>query len=219
MAVRRRRRRVRGRYSLRALLAWGAPTRWIAIATGVVLAIVLAGVVLPLAFSPAKPHHRSLGISCPKVPTVHVGKIVVPRGPVAGYCQPQLVNAAAIINAGRSTGVDKRIQSIGVMTAIGESGLRNLNYGDAVGPDSRGLFQQRSNWGTLKQRMTPFTAARRFFIRLLGVPGWNHLTPTQAAHAVQRNADPGYYAQFYDRAQVIVAALTAAPTPRPTPSG
>jgi len=47
------------------------------------------------------------------------------------------------------------------MTAMGGSGLRNLNHGDAAGADSRGLFQQRANgaWGSLNDRMTPSIAA------------------------------------------------------------
>jgi hypothetical protein len=56
-------------------------------------------------------------------------------------------------------------KTIGVMTAMGESGLANLEHGDAAGADSRGLFQQRANgaWGSLKDRMTPYTAAYNFF--------------------------------------------------------
>ena len=38
-----------------------------------------------------------------------------------------------------------RDQAIGVMTAMGEYSLQVLEYGDAAGPDSRGLFQQRAN--------------------------------------------------------------------------
>jgi len=141
----------------------------------------------------------------------------VPAGPVAGFCQAQLVNAVYIIAAGRASDAPIAAQEIAVMTAIGESGLRNLNYGDTAGPDSRGLFQQRGNWGPLAVRMDPYKAAKLFYGRLLGLPGWQKLTPTAAAHAVQGNADPGYYTQFVARAQELVATFsTDAPGPTAT---
>src|SRR6478736_2739717 len=78
----------------------------------------------------------------------------VPDTTIADYGHEQLVNAAYIIEAGKAQNLNVRDQTIGVMTAMGESGLRVLTYGDAVGPDSRGLFQQRDNgaWGTLADR-------------------------------------------------------------------
>ena len=83
----------------------------------------------------------------------------VPEGPLAGFDHTQLVNAAWIMRAAADLGLSLRDQRIGVMTAIGESGLRVLDYGDAAGPDSRGLFQQRANgaWGSLADRMDPYT--------------------------------------------------------------
>jgi hypothetical protein len=127
---------------------------------------------------------------------------------IEGYSGDQLVNATAIMNAGAALGVNAKGQEIGVMTAMGESGLRNIDYGDKAGPDSRGLFQQRDTWGTLAQRMDPTTAATFFFQRLLKVPNWESMTPTLAAHAVQINADPNHYTRFFDAAQSIVTALT-----------
>jgi hypothetical protein len=147
---------------------------------------------------------------CPDVPPTTVGEIQVPRGPVAGFCQAQLVNAAKIMTAARDMGIGRRTQAVGVMTAIGESKLRNLDYGDAAGPDSRGVFQQRDNgaWGTLEQRMDPYLAARTFFVKVTKVPGWQTMDPTALAHAVQVNADAGYYRQFWTQAQEIVSTLT-----------
>lgn len=127
--------------------------------------------------------------------------------PVAGYSGDQLVNAAAIINAGAAAGVNVQGQTLAVMTAMGESGLRNIDHGDLAGPDSRGLFQQRDTWGTLAQRLNPTVSAGFFFQRLVKVPNWESLTPTMAAHAVQINADPDHYAPYYSSAEAVVAAL------------
>lgn len=147
--------------------------------------------------------------TCPAAAPVTVGTIVVPAGPVAGYCQPELVNAAHVLEAARSLGIGTRTQTVGIMTAIGESGLRNLSYGDSVGPDSRGLFQQRDNgaWGTLADRMDPYTAAYNFFVAVTKVNGWQTMEPTLLAHAVQVNADPNHYQRYWARAQAVVAAL------------
>jgi hypothetical protein len=128
--------------------------------------------------------------------------------PVGAYSGQQLANAALIMNAGAALGVSLRGQTIAVMTAMGESSLVNITYGDTAGPDSRGLFQQRDTWGTLAERMNPSTAAGFFFARLVKVPNWDTMAPTAAAHAVQRNADPNHYALYFDTATTVVAALT-----------
>ena len=153
--------------------------------------------------------------TCPPAAPVTVRTIVVPAGPVAGFCQDRLVNAAQVMAAARDLGIGNHTQTIGVMTAIGESSLRNLASGDDAGPDSRGLFQQRDNgaWGTLTERMDPYTAAHRFFSKLVKIPDWKLLEPTEAAHAVQRNADPEHYTRSWSDAQAVVAALSAGDRP------
>jgi hypothetical protein len=131
----------------------------------------------------------------------------------------QLVNAAEVMNAATDAGLPQRAQVIGVMTAIGESSLRNLTYGDDIlgvtNPDgtptsSIGLFQQQEWWGSRSERLDPYRSALLFFDRLAALAGWEALTPTAAAHAVQRNADPDHYARFFEPAARIVQALTAA---------
>ena len=187
---------------------------------GIVLALVVAGVVgVAIAASrapwPASAPPSFAMPACPAADPVTVGDVVVPRGPVAGYCQDRLVNAAQVIRAAESLGIGTRTQTVGVMTAIGESGLVNLNYGDAAGPDSRGLFQQRDNgaWGTYAERMDPYTAALHFFQKAIKVPGWQTMAPTELAHTVQRNADPDYYAQYWPDAEQVVTALTGQSVP------
>lgn len=136
---------------------------------------------------------------------------------VSGLDGEQLRNAAAIIAAaqaknvyaGYPDGLPARAWAIGVMTAIGESGLRVLDYGDAVGPDSRGLFQQRGNgsWGSYNDRMDPTTSATNFFKAMVKVDQWETMTPTQVAHSTQRNADPNHYTKYWDQAVAVTAAL------------
>lgn len=86
---------------------------------------------------------------------------------VEGFSAEQIKNAAAIIQAGASLGMSKRDQIIGVATAIAESSLKVIDYGDAAGPDSRGLFQQRANgaWGSYADRMDPIKSATMFLRR------------------------------------------------------
>lgn len=129
---------------------------------------------------------------------------------VDGYDDEQLANAAQIIRAGSDLGLAGRDVTIGVMTAIGESTLRVLDRGDAVGPDSRGLFQQRANgaWGSYEDRMDPYTSATNFFEVLRDVEGREALPPTIVAHRVQVNADPFHYEPFFGDAVRIVEALS-----------
>lgn len=214
-AARRTRRRRRGGLAWKLLL----PLSLI-----VVVGLVAVYVLRPTT-PPAPPATHS---ACPPAAGVIVGDINVPAGPIEGYCQPALVNAAWIITAATHITSDDRAKQLGVMVAIGESNLQNLNYGDAAGPDSRGLFQQRSNWGSLAERMDPYTAALHFFQRMLGVPHWPTRPPTEVAHLVQGNANPNYYTPYFEKAQIIVAELladrlppplTASPTPIATPPG
>jgi hypothetical protein len=133
---------------------------------------------------------------------------------VGPYSGQQVTNAAYIIRAGQAMSLDARTITIGVMTAMGESSLINVDRGDTVGPDSRGLFQQRANgaWGSYSDRMNPTIASTNFFKALIAVPGYASLEPTIAAHRTQRNADPFFYRRFWADAVVMVATLTKDPS-------
>jgi hypothetical protein len=132
---------------------------------------------------------------------------------IGSYDAAQVANAAQIITAAKNLGIDARGQAVGVMTAIGESTLTVVDHGDGPGPDSRGLFQQRANgaWGSYTDRMDPTISATSFFKALIGVPGWESMAPTLAAHTVQRNADPYHYERFWDAAVQIVSTLSGDP--------
>ena len=128
---------------------------------------------------------------------------------ISGYTGIQLANAAAIINAGADLGLGVRDQTVGVMTAMAESGLEVLDHGDVAGPDSRGLFQQRDNgvWGTYEQRMDPTASATMFFQVLARIPDRWSLPPTIVAHRVQANADPYHYERYWPAAVAVVNGL------------
>jgi len=119
------------------------------------------------------------------------------------FSATQLQNAATIMNVGRSMGASERDLIIGLMTAMQESGLNNLNYGDR---DSVGLFQQRTSqgWGTIEQIMDPEYSAGKFFEGLLKVKGRNSMALTDAAQAVQRSGFPNAYAKWEDEAVAIL---------------
>ena len=138
------------------------------------------------------------------------GSVDTSSGRIAGYSGDQLANAARIIDAGIALGLPRDAQTIAVMTAMGESGLRVLDYGDTVGPDSRGLFQQRGNgaWGSYEDRMDPTTSATNFYRALTSVQDWAALSPSDAAHRVQRNADPQHYERWHTAASEVVLSLT-----------
>lgn len=139
------------------------------------------------------------------------GSVPPPGFPIslAGYNEEQLINAAWIIKAGQSMRLDAWTLQVGVMTAMGESSLRVLNYGDDAGPDSRGLFQQRDSWGPIEVRMDPTGSSLLFFNALLKVPNYRSLPPTIAAHKTQINADPYHYAPFWPAAVTVVTYFLA----------
>lgn len=176
---------------------------------GIIALVVALIVALPMGFL------LLLGGSTPECDSSLVaGNVGAIPDSAAGFDKEQLSNAAEIIRAGAIEGVTSRDQTIGVMTAIGESTLRVLDYGDAVGPDSRGLFQQRANgaWGSYEDRMDPFLSARSFFRALQAVSGRSALEPTLVAHRVQRNANPQHYARYWNQAQEVFTALTTGNT-------
>jgi len=143
-------------------------------------------------------------------------------GVAAAYDVEQLCNAATIIGAGSALGLSTRDQAIAVMTAMGESALRNIAYGDwetsgVRNPDgspttSIGLFQQQDEWGSREERLDPHTAATLFYRAMTArvpQPERDALTPTLVAHRTQVNDDPLHYAIYWPDAVGIVEELTA----------
>ncbi len=121
----------------------------------------------------------------------------------------QKQNAQTIINVGKQMGASNRDIQVALMTAMQESGLRNLNGGDR---DSAGLFQQRPScgWGSKEQVTNPQYAATQFFSHLMRIPNRDSMSLTQEAQAVQRSAFPDAYAKWEGLAAGILQQSGAA---------
>ncbi|MFV0133807.1 heavy metal transporter [Streptomyces sp. HMX87] len=119
----------------------------------------------------------------------------------------QAVNAATITAVGTARNLPERAVTIALATALQESALRNIDYGDR---DSLGLFQQRPSqgWGTPEEIMDPAYAAGKFYDHLVEVPGYTRLPLTVAAQRVQRSGFPQAYAKHEPDATLLAAALT-----------
>ncbi|MEV7121229.1 C40 family peptidase [Kitasatospora griseola] len=126
----------------------------------------------------------------------------------AGLEKPaeQIPNAKTIQATGVAMHIPVRGQVVALATALQESGLRNINYGDR---DSLGLFQQRPSqgWGTPEQIMQPVYASTKFYEALQRVSGWQSMTVTQAAQAVQRSGYPDAYAKWEPLATALQQAI------------
>jgi hypothetical protein len=119
----------------------------------------------------------------------------------------QTRNAAIIVQVGRSLGIPERGWLIGIATAMQESGLRNLNYGDGT---SVGLFQLIAIHGSVAERIDPVFSATWFFRGLRTIDGWETMPLTLAAQAVQRSAFPLAYAKWETAAGALLKAITGA---------
>ncbi|MET0189811.1 MAG: C40 family peptidase [Pseudonocardia sediminis] len=115
----------------------------------------------------------------------------------------QRANAEAIIGVAKGMGAPPRAWLVALATAMQESTLRNIDYGDR---DSLGLFQQRPSqgWGTPAQVTDPAYSTTIFLERLMEVPGWERMPVTDAAQIVQRSAFPDAYAKWEGLAASLV---------------
>ncbi|WP_420898155.1 LysM peptidoglycan-binding domain-containing protein [Cryobacterium suzukii] len=167
---------------------------------GQVLALPVAPASVPAAVAPARP-----------TSTIASAGVVTPMS------EEMRQNAQTIVSVGRGAGVNQAGLVVALAAAAQESGLRNVDYGDR---DSLGLFQQRpsAGWGTPEQIMDPVRASRAFFggasnpnpnvtRGLLDIAGWESMTVTQAAQAVQISAYPDYYAKWETSARAWISEL------------
>jgi len=119
----------------------------------------------------------------------------------------QADNAALVAGTAVRRGFPARAATIGLATALQESRLVNIDYGDR---DSVGLFQQRPSqgWGSVEQIMDPVYSTNAFYDVLETVDGYEAMEVTVAAQTVQRSAFPDAYAQHEPRSRAWASALT-----------
>ena len=118
----------------------------------------------------------------------------------------QMSNAATITAIALHRGLPARAATIALATAIQESKLRNIRYGDR---DSVGLFQQRPSqgWGTVEQILDPEYTTNKFYDALVKVDGWENGSITVVAQKVQRSAYPEAYADHEQEGRILASSL------------
>jgi cell wall-associated NlpC family hydrolase len=118
----------------------------------------------------------------------------------------QKANAAIIYNVGKSKGASSRDCIIAIMTAMQESGLKNLKSGDR---DSAGLFQQRPSqgWGSYEEVTDPRHASGKFFDALFGIKDRDRLDLGVVCQKVQHSAFPAEYSKHEKAATAMVKDL------------
>ena len=134
-----------------------------------------------------------------------------PQGwmPISGA---QYANATTIVRQVLARKMGVRSAVIAIATAMQESRLLNLGYGDA---DSLGLFQQRpsAGWGTSQQLLDPAYAANAFLIALQrhqqADPGWATRPLWATAQAVQASGFPTAYARWESQAAGMVKEIAS----------
>lgn len=188
----------------RSLLAWAV----------VVAGVVAFVMVLLVAVAADQDAHADDGLS---------GVVCAPPGrpgaAVGGFSGPQLVNAGAVVAAGKELRLPQRAWVVATAAAMQESQLRVLanaavpesmglpHEGVGADHDSVGLFQQRASWGSVAQRMDPKTSARLFYQRLVALRGWEGMPLTVAAQRVQASAFPDAYARWEQPANAVVGSV------------
>lgn len=139
------------------------------------------------------------GAPTPLLPGGSAGAI--PFGP------PDTKIACEIFRVGEQMNVSDKLMLAAFETAIVESGVKNLNYGDR---ESHGVFQQQwtQGWGTIEQTMDPTYASRKFFSV---AKEFDRGQPAAIlAQDVQRSAYPERYAQRETQARELIANARAA---------
>ncbi|MEW2459722.1 MULTISPECIES: hypothetical protein [Microbacterium] len=200
------RRRAAARRRTASRARWRTRGRRLLVSAGVVAVVAGLLVLIPL------------GLARDPAPVCIDRPETFPAAGIQGWRGEQLENAATIIRTASALGFGRDGQILGVMTAMGESSLRAIDYGDWetrgwTNPDgsrttSIGLFQQQDWWGSVEQRMDPAASATLFYERLGRLPEWQSMPASHAIHRVQINTDREYYARYQEDATAVVDALS-----------
>ncbi len=119
----------------------------------------------------------------------------------------QAAIAATIAGVAHSRRLPAGAVTIAYATAMQESHLHNLRYGDL---DSIGVFQQRPSqgWGSPRHLADPVYATGKFFAALVKVPDYLRIPVSQAAQDVQHSADGSAYQNYQQQAASMSGAFT-----------
>ncbi|MGA4508197.1 hypothetical protein ACQB6R_04090 [Propionibacteriaceae bacterium G1746] len=140
-------------------------------------------------------------------PPAAQGCIATSNGQSASLTPEQSKWASIIVAESIRRNLPARAATIALATAMQESSLRNIDYGDR---DSVGLFQQRpsQDWGTVDQIMDPWYSSGKFYDALVKVDGWQTGDINDVAQKVQRSGVPDGYRKHVENAKVWASALT-----------
>lgn len=129
----------------------------------------------------------------------------------------QMNNTQTITQVTQTRRLPRRAAVLAVATAIVESQLTNVHYGDR---DSLGLFQQRPSqgWGSPADILNPAAATGKFLDHLVAIPRWQHLPPGVAEQLVQRSARAERYAPQEPPAAELVGTFWTGPDNPSPPS-
>jgi len=133
--------------------------------------------------------------------------VVTASGTTFDWAPDQASNTAAITAIALQRGMPPRAATIAIATAMQESKVRNVKFGDR---DSLGLFQQRPSqgWGTAEQILDPEYSTNKFYDALEKIKGYSSMDIAQAAQKVQRSAAGDAYAQHEAQARVTASVLS-----------
>jgi len=124
----------------------------------------------------------------------------------------RLANATTIVRQALKHHMGVRSAVIAVATAMQESTLENITYGDR---DSLGLFQQRPScgWGSAAQITNPAYAANAFLSALrshqAADPEWASRPLWSTAQSVQNSGFPYAYAKWEAQAAQLVQRIAS----------
>ena len=119
----------------------------------------------------------------------------------------QAAIAATIAGVAARKRLPRQAVTIALATALQESKLHNLDYGDR---DSVGIFQQRPSegWGTAEDLMDPVYATTKFYAALTHIRGYTAMPVSEAAQDVQHSADGSAYEQWAGMAGQLAGYFT-----------
>ncbi|MFC4149552.1 FG-GAP repeat domain-containing protein [Micromonospora mangrovi] len=131
-------------------------------------------------------------------------------GKLAGYfTASRAACVRVIVQTVKSRGLPVRAATIAITTAIVETGIQNLNYGDQ---DSLGLYQQRPSqgWGTASEILDPVHSTNSFLSAMLSKypnNSWMTADIGVVCQTVQNSAYPTRYGdEAADGARIAEAA-------------